>query len=95
MACCARSSALQGVVISDDLQMGAIRDHFGLKDTVIKAVTAGVDVLLFSNTVKPRISLGDEVRAILVAEAEADPAFKARIEESYTRIVALKARIGH
>ncbi len=85
----------KGVVISDDLQMGAIRDHFGLRDTVIKAVTAGVDVLLFSNTVKPRISLGDEVRAILVAGAEADPAFKARIEESYARIVALKARIGH
>ncbi|MDB5539927.1 MAG: hypothetical protein JWQ89_1654 [Devosia sp.] len=83
-----------GVVITDDLEMGAIRDHFGLKDTVIRAVRAGVDVLLFSNTSKPRASLGDEVRAILVAEAEADPAFKARIEESYKRIVALKSRIG-
>jgi beta-N-acetylhexosaminidase len=57
-------------------------------------VRAGVDVLLFSNTAKPRASLPDEVRAILVAEAEADPAFKARIEESHKRIVALKARIG-
>lgn len=60
-----------GVVITDDLEMGAIRDHFNLKETVTKAVRAGVDVLLFSNTAKPRASLGDEVRAILVGEAEA------------------------
>ncbi len=84
----------EGVVITDDLEMGAIRDHFDLAETVVKAVEAGVDVLLFSNTVKPRVSLGDEVRAILVARAEADPAFRARIEQSYARIVALKQRIG-
>jgi beta-N-acetylhexosaminidase len=83
-----------GVVISDDLEMGAIREHYDLEETVTRAVRAGTDVLLFSNTAKPRDSLADEVRAILVAEAEADPAFKARIEESYKRIVALKARIG-
>lgn len=84
----------KGVVITDDLEMGAIRDHFGLKETVTRAVRAGVDVLLFSNTAYQRATLGDEVRAILVAEAEADPEFKARIEESYKRIVALKSRIG-
>lgn len=83
-----------GVVISDDLQMGAIRDHFDLRDTVIRAVNAGVDVLLFSNTVRPRSSLADEVRAILVEEANADPAFAARVAAAYNRIVALKARIG-
>lgn len=83
-----------GVVISDDLEMGAIREHFSLEDTVLRSVRAGVDVLLFSNTAKPRASLADEIRAILVAEAEADPAFRARIEESYRRIVALKQGIG-
>ncbi len=83
-----------GVVITDDLEMGAIRDHFDLKETVTRAVRAGVDVLLFSNTAKPRASLGEEVRAILVAEANADPDFKAKIEASYKRIAALKQRIG-
>ena len=84
----------EGVVISDDLEMGAIREHFSLKGTVTRAVRAGVDVLLFSNTADPRPTLGDEIRAILVAEAEADPAFRARIEASYRRIVTLKRRIG-
>jgi beta-N-acetylhexosaminidase len=84
----------QGVVISDDLEMGAIRKHFDLRETVTRAVRAGMDVLLFSNTADARASLGDEIRAILVAEAEADPEFRARIEESYARIVELKGRIG-
>jgi beta-N-acetylhexosaminidase len=82
-----------GVVISDDLEMGAIRQHFDLKQTVTMAVRAGMDVLLFSNTAKYSAGLADEIRGILVAEAEADPAFAARIEQSYERIVALKARI--
>ena len=82
-----------GVVISDDLEMGAIRDHFTLEQTVTQAVRAGMDVLLFSNTAKYRASLGQEILDILLAEAEADPAFAARIEESYGRIVALKGRI--
>ena len=82
-----------GVVISDDLEMGAIRDHFTLTETVTKAVRAGVDVLLFSNTAKYHAGLGKEILDILLAEAKADPEFAARIEQSYARIVALKARI--
>jgi len=82
-----------GVVISDDLEMGAIRDHYNLADTVRLAVRAGVDVLLFSNTADNRTSLASEIRAILIAEANADPAFRKRIEQSYRRIVALKSRI--
>jgi beta-N-acetylhexosaminidase len=84
----------KGVVISDDLEMGAIRKLYNLHDTVVRAVKAGTDVLLFSNTVKPSTGLAKQVRDILVTEAESDPAFKARIEASYARIVALKARIG-
>lgn len=84
----------RGVVISDDLEMGAIRKHYSLEETVVKAVEAGMDVLLFSNTAKARASLGDEVRAIIVKHAEADPAFRARVETAYGRIVALKARIA-
>jgi beta-N-acetylhexosaminidase len=84
----------RGVVISDDLQMAAIRNSFSMRDTVRRAVMAGMDVLLFSNTVKARASLGDEIRAIIVEEAAADPAFRNRVVESYKRIAALKGRIG-
>lgn len=82
-----------GVVITDDLEMGAIRDHYTLEQTITGAVRAGVDVLLFSNTAKYRPGLGKEIRDILVSEAEADPEFAKRIDQSYQRILALKSRI--
>ena len=84
----------RGVVVSDDLEMGAIRKIYDMHDTVVRAVKAGTDVLLFSNTVTPSGGIAAKIREILVAEAESDPAFRARIEASYARIVALKARIG-
>ncbi|MEO5806932.1 glycoside hydrolase family 3 N-terminal domain-containing protein [Devosia sp.] len=82
-----------GVAISDDLEMGAIRQHFTPEQTVTEAVRAGLDVLLFSNTAAYSPGLGEKIRGILVAEAKADPEFAARIEQSYDRIVALKAHI--
>lgn len=39
----------EGVLFSDDLQMGAIRDQFSLEETVILAVNSGIDVLVFGN----------------------------------------------
>lgn len=82
-----------GVVVTDDLEMGAIRKQYGLKEAVVRAVQAGSDILLFSNTAKPRASLAREVRTILVQKAETDPEFQKRIAQSYRRIVALKQRI--
>lgn len=83
----------KGVVISDDLEMGAIRKHFSLRQTVIAAVDAGIDVLLFSNTAAYNPGLSEKIRAILVAEGKASPAFAQRITQSYQRIMALKAKI--
>jgi len=83
----------QGVVITDDLEMGAIRKLFGFKQAILQAVRAGDDILLFSNTADYRPGLADEVRGILVAEATRDPAFAKRIEQSFQRIVALKKNL--
>jgi len=38
-----------GVVITDDLQMGAINKKFGLRNTLKLAINAGNDILLFGN----------------------------------------------
>lgn len=38
-----------GVVMSDDLQMKAITDHYDLTDTVCRAFAAGVDMLVIGN----------------------------------------------
>jgi beta-N-acetylhexosaminidase len=46
-----REKGYQGVIISDCLCMGAIEGHYSLEEIVIKAINAGIDILLFSNHV--------------------------------------------
>lgn len=83
-----------GVVISDDMEMSAVRAHFGLRETVVRAVMAGNDIILFSNSAAYDPQLGTDIYTILVEEARADPRFAARIEESYRRIGAYKAGLN-
>lgn len=43
------SMGYNGVVISDDMQMRAITEHYTLKERLTLAINAGVDMLLFGN----------------------------------------------
>lgn len=83
----------RGVVVSDDLQMGAIRSEYGLEATIQHVLDAGVDILLFANN-----SVFDEdiaSRAFniihrLVACGRISPE---RIDRSYQKILRLKKRL--
>ncbi len=44
----------KGVVITDDLQMGAISQKYGLRETIRLAINAGDDILLFGNQLDPK-----------------------------------------
>jgi beta-N-acetylhexosaminidase len=83
-----------GVVISDDLQMGAIRKEFGYTTAVERAILAGADVLTIANeqVYEPGIvATTIEIIEAAVNEGRIDPA---RIDDSWRRISALKARLG-
>lgn len=82
-----------GVVISDDMEMGAITARFSMEEAIILAVEAGTDILLFSNTANYRPGLAKEISDILIVKAQSDPAFMARIEQSYGRIIRLKQNL--
>ncbi len=81
-----------GVVVTDDMQMGAITEHFGTENAIVDAVNAGADIILFSNYAGDKRS-PEDLRQMIVKHAENDPAFRKKVEESYKRIVALKARL--
>lgn len=83
-----------GVVFSDDMQMGAIIDHYGFEDAIVRAINAGCDILIFSNN-------GEEYDDS-VARRAADTVLNAvkeglisesRINESYARIMQLKSKL--
>jgi beta-N-acetylhexosaminidase len=80
-----------GLVLSDDMQMGAIRDAFGYRDAVRLAINAGVDVLTIANQLV--FEEGIVPRTIdliegLVTDGSITPE---RIDQSWRRIVAFKA----
>jgi len=77
-----------GVVFSDDLEMKAVSDHFTAEEAAARAVLAGVDVLLFCH----ELAKAAAVCEFLCSEAEREPILRARIEESYQRILKLKER---
>ncbi len=68
----------EGLVISDDLEMKAIADHFGYEDAAVRGVLAGVDNFLCCHTasVAHRIvdALTDAVRAGRIPEERLDEA---------------------
>lgn len=85
----------QGFIISDDMHMGAIADNFPLEEAIEKALDAGVDMLMFSNnSPKPYnseiVPKAIEIIKKLIAEGKIT---EKRIEESYQRILKLKAQL--
>jgi len=52
-----KSMGYKGLIISDDLQMGAISKHYTLEKRVTLAINAGVDMLLFGNQLESVLSI--------------------------------------
>ncbi len=79
-----------GLILSDDLQMGAIIKRWGLAQAAELALRAGCDQLLVCNML--RYDDPGEVVEHLERRARSDPALAARVEESLSRILAAKER---
>ncbi|MCI5076127.1 glycoside hydrolase family 3 N-terminal domain-containing protein [Oricola sp.] len=85
-----RKLGFTGVIISDDLQMGAIWDNYKFEDAVIRAVKAGNDILIFSNDKHPDVDIPNKVVSLLSKAAKHDAALQVRIEQAYENILAMK-----
>lgn len=82
------------VVITDDLQMGAINKHFSLKSSLQLAINAGNDILLFGNQLsqKSMISTQTLVNKIfsLIEEGRVE---KETINKAFNRVQKLKRKL--
>lgn len=81
-----------GVVISDDLLMDAIRRHYSFAESVERAINAGVDILLICSSddelVNDTVSLiSDLVQKGRISEQ--------RIDQAYRRINRLKSNLSN
>ena len=85
----------EGVVVSDDMKMGAIAQNYSLEESIELAVKAGVDILLFGNnssSYDPQIA--QKAVHILRDLVESGTLSRDRIEQSYQRISDLKKRLN-
>lgn len=85
------SLSFKGVVITDDLQMGAITASLGFEEAVRLAVLAGNDILVFANDKNPDPQIPEKVALVLVREAQNNPKMLERIRASYGNIMRLKS----
>ena len=76
-----------GVAITDSMEMESIADNYGVADSAVMAVQAGMDMLL-----QPA-DLAAAVDAIVTAVQTGDIT-ESRIDESVRRILTLKAEWG-
>ncbi len=78
-----------GVVITDDVSAAVQVQDVGAGDRAVRAIRAGCDLVLAS--ADPTVA-ADMVKA-LIAAAQSDPAFAARVDESATRVLNLKKNL--
>lgn len=82
-----------GVIFSDDMQMHAITEHYGLEEAIKRAINAGIDVMTFSNNiVSSELRTVDKVHEIVKHLVATGQISRERINQSYKRIMELKKR---
>jgi beta-N-acetylhexosaminidase len=88
-----------GVIITDDMHMGAIQLNYGLEEAVVQTLRAGADMLCLSNNpaaakgvpaFKPDPALPETVVDMLVSAVKDGRLSEERVEASYRRILKLK-----
>ena len=84
----------EGVVISDDMQMRAISQVYDFETAVRQAVLAGVDIIAIANNLAYAENWAERTVRILHRLVEEGVVSPARIDESYRRVMRLKARLA-
>jgi beta-N-acetylhexosaminidase len=82
-----------GVVVSDDMQMKAIVNHYGFETAIEKAIEAGVDIMAFANNSVYEEDVAARAIKIIRGLVQGGTISEARLDESYRRIQRLKNRL--
>jgi len=82
----------KGVIISDDMQMGAISDNYTLDDAIVKSINAGCDIVSVLNNSPQGYDdkIAYKVRDMIFNAVKNGKIKEEKITESYNRIIGLK-----
>lgn len=82
-----------GLVITDDLEMDAVSEHFHFDDTVVRSIAAGNDVLMMTNGKSYDARLPQRVLRIVQKALKDGRLTVAMLRESFGRIMRAKGRL--
>lgn len=82
----------QGIIITDDMQMQAITNHFDKTDAMTKAINAGADMLIFGNQLSATPQDPLELVEIIYQQVQAGHIAEGRITDAYKRIIRVKQK---
>lgn len=82
-----------GLVISDDMQMGAISKMFTFNSTVKNAVSAGNDILLFANYFDPDPEVSAKALAVMEAAVVSGELSIGDIKTAFHRVMEIKKKL--
>jgi beta-N-acetylhexosaminidase len=80
----------EGALISDDMQMKAITDRYGLEQAVCLAVIAGVDLVIIGNNLEYDENILEKLISSLLHAVEDRTLSEERIDDAYCRVQSLK-----
>jgi beta-N-acetylhexosaminidase len=83
-----------GIVFSDDMQMGAIRDAYGYPEAVELAINAGVDVLTIANQQVYEPDIVERTIEIVVRAVRDGRIRRERIDDAWRHIWEFKSRLA-
>ena len=79
----------KGVVMTDDMQMGALTESLSISEASVKAVTAGNDILIYSGEPEEQAQAYNAI----ISAVKSGTLSEERINESVLRILTLKSQI--
>lgn len=88
-----RDMGFNGVIVSDDMDMGAIANEYGTEKAIEMAINAGNDILVFGNNLTFDRNRGRDVNETIVKMVNDGRIKKSRIRESYNRIMKMKEHL--
>jgi beta-N-acetylhexosaminidase len=80
----------RGLIVTDDLEMGAIVDQYGTAEAAMLAFQAGADLLLFRRNVAEQ----QRAHALLAQAVRSGEISQQRLDDSVRRVLQAKARRG-
>lgn len=83
----------KGIIISDDMQMGAIRENYGFEEALIQAINAGCNILAISNNGETYDeNIAYKALEIIFTAVKSGKIGEDKINDSYTKIINLKKK---